>query len=69
MLSPSQTTRAPPGVPWGLVAPGSEGNDWLAGRRSHGGCAPLDPGRQAHGEGAQASGAQLSPSVNTRKPQ
>ena len=32
MLSPSQTTRAPPGVPWGLVAPGSEGNDWLAGR-------------------------------------
>ena len=27
MLSPSQMTRALPGFPWGLRAPGSEGND------------------------------------------
>ena len=27
MLTPSQMTRAPPCVPWGLGAPGSEGND------------------------------------------
>ena len=45
--SAHHTTRAPLGVPWGLGAPGSEGNDWLraqrAGRRSHGGRAPLRP--------------------------
>ena len=44
ILNPSQMTRAPLCVPWGLGAPGSEGNYWMgaqqAGRRSHGGYAP-----------------------------
>ena len=57
ILNPSQMTQAPLCVPWGLGAPGSEGNYWMgaqqAGRRSHGGCAPWDPGRQAPGEGGQ----------------
>ena len=63
----------PRGSDGACEAPGSEGNDWMgpqrAGRRSHGGRAPWDPGRPAHTEGGQASGAQVSPSVNTRKPQ
>ena len=37
MLSPSQMPWAPPGIPWGLGAPGSEGNDgWEPSRQAGG---------------------------------
>lgn len=59
VLSPSQTTWAPAGVPgaWGLQ--GLEGNDFMGAQRQAGGAMEdvflKDPGRQAHGEGGWAS--------------
>ena len=61
VLSPSQTTWAPAGVLGPAVLQGlRETTLWEPRGQA---------GRQAHGEGGQASGAQLSSSINARKPQ